>query len=63
MSSLIESGQNWMKPLLNFRNELQQDRNKSENRESTRRNGQLINEEGMNPSNYTPGTGTKCKSY
>ena len=23
MSSLIESGQNWMKPLLNFRNELQ----------------------------------------
>ena len=46
MSSLIESGQNWMKPLLNFRNELQQDRNKSENRESTRRNGQLaINEE------------------
>ena len=55
MSSLIENGQNWMKPLLTFRNELQQDRNKSENRESTRRNGQLaINEDGMNQGNYTP---------
>ena len=55
MSSLIESGQDWMKPLLTFRNELQQERNKSVNRESTRRNGQLaINEEGMNQGNYTP---------
>ena len=54
MGSLIENGQQWMKPLLNFRNELQEDRNKSENRETTRRNGQLaINEEGMNQGNYT----------
>jgi DNA sulfur modification protein DndC len=54
MSSLIENGQDWMKPLLKFRNELQQDRNKSKNRESTRRNGQLaINEDGMNQGNYT----------
>lgn len=54
MSSLIENGQEWMKPLLNFRNGLQEDRNKSKNRESTRRNGQLaINEEGMNQGNYT----------
>ena len=55
MSSLIESGQEWMRPLLKFRNELQEGRNKSENRERTRRNGQLaINEEGLNQGNYTP---------
>lgn len=54
MTSLIENGQQWMKPLLKFRNELQEDRNKSENRETTRRNGELaINEEGMNQGNYT----------
>lgn len=55
MSALIDNGQDWMKPLLKFRNELQLGRNKSENRESTRRNGQLaINEEGVNQGNYTP---------
>ncbi len=55
MGSLIENGQQWMKPLLKFRNELQEGRNKSKNRESTRRNGQLaINEEGLNQGNYTP---------
>jgi len=55
MGSLIENGQIWMKPLLEYRNKLQQGRNKSKNRESTRRNGQLaVNEEGINQGNYTP---------
>jgi DNA sulfur modification protein DndC len=55
MSALINNGQEWLFPLLNFRNDLQSERNISENRLSKRRNGQnAVNEEGMNQGNYTP---------
>jgi DNA sulfur modification protein DndC len=55
MSALINNGQEWLFPLLKFRNDLQSERNISENRLSKRRNGQnAVNEEGMNQGNYTP---------
>ena len=55
MSSLIENGQQWLSPLLKFRDQLQQERNISDNRQSTRRNGQVsISEDGTNQGNYTP---------
>ncbi len=54
MSALIQSGVQWMKPLLNFRNRLVINRNVSENRSATRRNGQLaVDETGHNMGNYT----------
>ena len=54
MSSLIKNGVEWMKPLLDFRNRLVDNRNISELRCSTRRNGQLaIDETGHNLGNYT----------
>lgn len=54
MSSLIKSGVNWMQPLLDFRNKLVENRNVSELRSSTRRNGQLaVDETGHNMGNYT----------
>ena len=54
MSSLIKAGVQWMKPLLEFRNRLVENRNVSEYRCSTRRNGQLaIDETGHNMGNYT----------
>ncbi len=55
MSSLVENGQHWMKPLLDFRNDLVEQRNLSENRMSTRRNGQeAVREDGTFNGNYTP---------
>ncbi len=55
MSGLIENGQSWMKPLLNYRDELVEGRNVSNNRMSTRRNGQkAVTEDGHNQGNYTP---------
>lgn len=54
MSALIDNGLTWLMPLLRFRNELAADRNISENREPTRRNGQhAVNEFGHNQGNYT----------
>lgn len=54
MSSLINSGVEWMKPLLDYRNRLVENRNVSELRCSTRRNGQLaVDETGHNLGNYT----------
>ena len=54
MSSFIKSGVNWMQPLLDFRNRLIDNRNVSEYRSSTRRNGQLaVDESGHNMGNYT----------
>ena len=54
MSSLIKSGVKWMQPLLDFRNRLVENRNVSEYRSSTRRNGQLaVDETGHNMGNYT----------
>jgi len=54
MSSLIKNGIGWMQPLLDFRNRLVENRNVSEYRCSTRRNGQpAIDENGHNMGNYT----------
>lgn len=54
MSSLITSGVVWMKPLLDFRNRLVENRNVSELRCDTRRNGQrAVDETGHNLGNYT----------
>lgn len=55
MSALIDNGQHWMKPLLDFRDSLVEGRNISKNRMSTRRNGQkAVTEDGHNQGNYTP---------
>ena len=54
MSSLINSGVVWMKPLLDFRNRLVENRNVSELRCDTRRNGQrAVDKTGHNMGNYT----------
>lgn len=54
MSSLVNNGQEWMSPLMGFRNRLVEDRNISENRSDTRRNGQeAIREDGTFNGNYT----------
>lgn len=54
MSALIDNGIEWMRPLLDFRNRLVENRNISENRSETRRNGQLaVDEMGHNMGNYT----------
>lgn len=54
MSSLIKNGVDWMKPLLEFRNSLVENRNVSELRCDTRRNGQrAVDETGHNLGNYT----------
>jgi DNA sulfur modification protein DndC len=54
MSALIKNGVNWMQPLLDFRNRLVENRNVSENRSETRRNGQAaVDETGHNMGNYT----------
>ena len=54
MSALIKNGVEWMKPLLDFRNRLIENRNVSDLRCSTRRNGQLaVDESGHNMGNYT----------
>lgn len=53
MSALIDNGQNWMQPLLDFRNSLVEERNKSENRSDTRRNGMpAVGEDGHKSGNY-----------
>ena len=52
--TLIKAGIEWMKPLLDFRNRLVENRNVSEYRCSTRRNGQVaVDESGHNMGNYT----------
>lgn len=54
MSALIKNGMDWMRPLLKFRDELLEGRNVSENRFSTRRNGQIaIDENGHNQGSYS----------
>jgi DNA sulfur modification protein DndC len=53
MSALIENGQHWMQPLLEFRDSLVENRNISENRSDTRRNGMpAVDEEGHRSGNY-----------
>lgn len=54
MTSLIRNGFTWMRPLLEYHDRLVENRNKSELRMSTRRNGQLaVDETGHNQGNYT----------
>ena len=54
MTALIKNGVTWMKPLLEFRNRLVENRNKSEYRRDERRNGQrAVDETGHNQGNYT----------
>lgn len=56
MSALIDNGLHWMKPLLEYRDSLVENRNLTENRLPTRRNGQpAVTEDGHNQGNYTPG--------
>lgn len=53
MSALIDNGQNWMLPLLDFRNTLQEERNVNEHRMSKRKNGQdAVSEDGRNYGPY-----------
>jgi DNA sulfur modification protein DndC len=53
MTALVDNGQNWMQPLLDFRNRLVENRNLTENRSETRRNGQeAIREDGSFNGNY-----------
>ena len=54
MNALIKSGVEWMKPLLEFRDSLVENRNISDNRSETRRSGQpAIDETGHKQGNYT----------
>jgi len=54
MTALIKNGIEWMKPLLDFRNRLIANRNVSEYRSETRRNGQwAVDESGHKLGNYT----------
>ena len=49
MTSLVNNGQNWLKPLVDFRNQLVVQRNLSENRAGIRRNGvEAVTEDGRN---------------
>ncbi len=53
MTSLVNNGQNWMQPLLDFRNRLVENRNLTENRKDKRRNGQIaVREDGSNNGTY-----------
>ncbi|MDT0688743.1 DNA phosphorothioation system sulfurtransferase DndC [Salegentibacter sp. F188] len=53
MSALVDKGQHWMMPLLNFRNDLVANRNLSENRSATRRNGApAVDPDGHKQGNY-----------
>jgi len=55
MTALVNNGQEWMLPMLDFRNKLANERNISKNRMSTRRNGQpAVTEDGVNQGNYSP---------
>lgn len=54
MTALVDNGQNWMEPLLAFRNRLVEGRNISENRMDVRRNNQTaVREDGTNNGTYT----------
>ena len=54
MSALIKNGEKWLEPLLKYRDSLEKERNISENRMATRRNGQsAVTEDGHKQGNYT----------
>ena len=53
MTALVEKGQEWMKPLMKYRNSLVEQRNLGVNRRDKRRNGQrAVDEDGRNNGNY-----------
>jgi DNA sulfur modification protein DndC len=55
MAALVVKGYPWLKPLLELRQSMLDERNISENRMPTRRNGQhAVTEDGQNQGNYTP---------
>ena len=55
LTAQVNKGQVWLKPLLDLRTSMFDGRNISENRLSTRRNGQIaVTEDGVNQGNYTP---------
>jgi len=49
----VKNGKEWLKPLLDLRGSMFDERNISENREPTRRNGQQATKNGQNQGNYT----------
>lgn len=54
MSAMVSKGYPWLKPILDLRASMVDERNISENRLPTRRNGQnAVTEEGHNQGNYT----------
>ena len=54
MMAMVSKGYPWLKPLLDLRASMVEERNISENRLPTRRNGQnAVTEEGQNQGNYT----------
>ena len=55
LTALVANGEEWLRPLLRFREELFNGRNLSKNRLSTRRNGQIaVSNDGHNQGTYTP---------
>lgn len=55
MAALVEKGQSWMKPLIDYRNALVEERNDPEYRMSTRRNGmEAVDDNGDNRGAYSP---------
>lgn len=55
MSALVNKGNEWLRPLMNLRNDMIENRNLSENRMTTRRNGTwAVTEDGHNQGAYTP---------
>lgn len=54
MTALVNKGQEWLRPLLDLRASMFDNRNITENRLPTRRNGQhAVTEDGQNQGNYT----------
>lgn len=55
LTAQVAKGQSWLQPLLALRTSMFDERNISENRLPTRRNGQVaVTDEGVNQGNYTP---------
>ena len=53
MGALVQKGVEWLRPLLDLRKQMIEDRNKSENREPFRRNGQeAVSDDGVNQGVY-----------
>jgi DNA sulfur modification protein DndC len=53
LTAQVKNGKEWLKPLLDLRGNMFDERNVSENRETTRRNGQHAVKDGQNQGNYT----------